>query len=145
MQTVLRQNGWLAIARSHNVRQARSSTMNRTLSIFLALAGLACSHTESLDSSRAGSKEARAPYEAYNNAGGPYCGTDARNYQVECEPLDNCTSMENRRCGPSSDLYQAYNNAGGAYCGTDSRNYQVECQRRHTCADIQKSLCRRES
>src|SRR5947208_13509585 len=104
--------------------------MSRLLGVLLVLTLLSCHHSESLDSSTKASesKRASAPYEAYENAGGPYCGIDARAHEVECEPLDNCVSEDQRRCEPSTGEYQAYRNAGGPYCGVDKTSQGVECQ-----------------
>lgn len=85
--------------------------------------------------------EASAPYEAYSDAGGPYCGSDARHFDVACEPLSNCVSVEERRCEPGDGEYQAYYGAAGPYCGKDSQGIPVECQPRHRCSDLQKSIC----
>lgn len=118
--------------------------MTKCLAISVALAAFACRHPDSVDASRGETAKQRAsgPYEAYYGAGGPICGKDARSYEVECEPLDNCVSESKRRCEPSEESYQAYYGAGGAYCGKDRRGYEVECQPRHTCAAVEKSLCR---
>jgi len=116
-----------------------------TFCVILALAVLSCScHKISPGgSSQEESKKARGPYDAYVDAGGPFCGKDARDYEVECQPLDNCVSGETRRCEPSEEFYQAYVSAGGPYCGKDSRDYEVTCQPLHSCVDIVKSHCRR--
>lgn len=115
----------------------------RNFAMLLALAVFACRGSRSDNSEGSeSSKKATTPYEAYLDAGGPFCGKDARGAEVECEPLGNCVSTQERRCVPSDGPYQAYWDAKGPYCGKDSRGAEVECQPRHTCADEEKSICR---
>jgi hypothetical protein len=113
------------------------------LSMLLPLAVFACRRSGVSNSPGNGGRErATAPYEAYFSANGPFCGKDGRGVDVECEPLDNCVSEQERRCEPSDGPYQAYFGANGPYCGKDSRRLDVECHPRDACVDPEKSLCR---
>ncbi|MCP4447838.1 MAG: hypothetical protein GY811_21250 [Myxococcales bacterium] len=87
--------------------------------------------------------DSSGPYQAYSNAGGPYCGLDSRGGQVYCVPGDNCLDASANQCMPPTDgTYQAYSLARGPYCGEDSRGAAVLCAPGDTCTSEFANTCR---
>lgn len=81
-------------------------------------------------------------YQAYQFAGGPYCGSDSQGDTVECEEGHRCRSSATNICErPTDNLYEAFQFAGGPYCGEDALGDVVECQEEHTCSSSATNTC----
>ena len=84
----------------------------------------------------------REPYDAYSNAGGPLCGTNAAGTYVYCQPGDDCIDPVDDRCAPSEDgTYEAYYGASGPLCGTNAAGTYVYCQPGDSCLDAETRRC----